>query len=197
MRLLSELRRKAIHFGSLVIPVGYYLLPEPVGKNLLLIATLVAIVLDVIRLNEPRIRTFFYYLFGKMVRDHERYSLLGSTYVLLASLICVYAFERPIAIVSIAFVQVGDGMAAVVGRAFGRTKVFDKSLEGSIACLASCILVGLLYPGDPFLQPSDPLTWSMIVGGALVATLFELVPMPLDDNLRISLSAGFTMTLLH
>jgi dolichol kinase len=197
MRFLSELRRKAIHFGGLIIPIGYYLLPEPAGKNLLLIATLIAIALDVIRLNEPRIRTLFYYLFGKMVRDHERYSLLGSTYVLLASLICVYAFERPIAIVAIAFVQVGDAMAAVVGRAFGRLKVFDKSLEGSLACLASCIAVGLLYPGDPILQPSDPFTWSMIMGGAVMATLFELVPMPLDDNLRISLSAGFTMTLLQ
>jgi dolichol kinase len=190
------MRRKAIHFGGMVIPIGYYFVPESTGKNLLLIATLIAIVLDVIRLNEPRVRTLFYYLFGKMVRDHERYSLLGSTYVLLASLICVYAFERPIAIVAIAFVLVGDAMAAVVGRAFGRVKVFGKSLEGSIACLVSCVLVGLLYPGDPILQPSDPFTWSMIVGGALVATIFELVPMPLDDNLRISLSAGFTMTLL-
>lgn len=197
MRLLSELRRKAFHFGGLVIPIGYYLLPEPVGKNLLLIATLIAILLDVIRLNEPRIRTLFYYLFGKMVRDHERYSLLGSSYILLASLICVYAFDRPIAIVSIAFVAVGDATAAVAGRAFGRTKIFDKSLEGSIACLASCVVVGLLYPGDPILQPHDPFTWSMILGGALAATLFELVPMPLDDNLRISLSAGFTMTLLQ
>ena len=196
MRFFFELRRKSFHFSGLLIPIGYYIIPEPLGKTLLLIATLFGLTIDVIRLNEPRVRTVFYYLFGKMVRDHERHSLLGSTYVLLASLICVWAFERPIAIVAIAFLPVGDGLAAVVGRRFGRVKIFDKSLEGSLACFFSCLLVGLLYPGDPFLRPSDPFTWTMLVGGALVATIFELVPMPLDDNLRISLSAGFAMSLL-
>jgi dolichol kinase len=189
MRFLSELRRKSVHFGGVVVPIGYYLLPETLGKRILLIATIVAMLIDVVRLNEPRIRTFFYYLFGKMVRDHERHSLLGSTYVLLASLLCVYAFDRPIAIVAMGFISIGDGMAAIVGRRFGRTKVFGKTLEGSLACFASCLAVSWLYPGDPF-------TWRMMVGGSLVATLFELVPMPLDDNLRISLSAGFAMTLL-
>jgi dolichol kinase len=37
----------------------------------------------------------------------------------------------------------------------------------------------------------------MMLGGALAATLFELFPIPLDDNMRISLSAGFAMTLLQ
>jgi dolichol kinase len=32
--------------------------------------------------------------------------------------------------------------------------------------------------------------------GALVATVFELLPIPLDDNFRIPLSAGFAMELL-
>jgi len=188
VRLLSEVRRKAFHFSGLVVPIGYYLLPDPLGDRVLVVATIVAIVIDVVRLNEPRIRTFFYYFFGKLVRDHERHNLLGSTYVLLASLLCAYAFDRPIAIVSMGFLVVGDAVAAIVGRRFGRTKVFGKTLEGSLACFGSCIVVALLYPGDPF-------TWRMILGGALTATAFELMPIPLDDNLRISLSGGFAMTL--
>jgi dolichol kinase len=36
----------------------------------------------------------------------------------------------------------------------------------------------------------------MTLAGAFVATLFELLPIPLDDNLRIPLSAGFAMMLL-
>ena len=82
-----------------------------------------------------------------MVRDHERHSLLGSTYVLLASLICAYAFDRPIAIVAMAFIIVGDAMAAIVGRRFGRTKVFGKSLEGA----ASFSLEGPLGSGKTVL----------------------------------------------
>ncbi|MDM7914225.1 MAG: diacylglycerol/polyprenol kinase family protein [Candidatus Eisenbacteria bacterium] len=190
MRWLSELRRKAFHLTGMVVPIGYYLIPERIGKELLLYLTLVALVLDVIRLNEPRVRTVFYYLFGKIVREHERHNLLGSTYVLIAGLLCAWAFERPIAIVAMAFLAVGDGMAAIVGRRIGRIRIFGKTLEGSLACFLSCLALAVLYPGDPF-------TWRMMVGGAAAATIFELVPIPLDDNMRISLSAGFAMTLLR
>jgi glycerol-3-phosphate acyltransferase PlsY len=89
-----------------------------------------------------------------------------------------------------AFLILGDAAAAIVGRAVGRVRIFGKSLEGSLACFAACLLVAWVYPGDPF-------TWRMMLGGALAATLFELFPIPLDDNMRISLSAGFAMTLLQ
>jgi dolichol kinase len=190
VKLLGEVRRKSIHFFGLVVPIGYYLMPEAIGRLVLLVLTILALAVDVIRLHEPRVRTFFFYLFGKLVRDHERFNLLGSTYLLLAALICSYAFDRPIAITSMAFLIIGDAAAAIVGRAMGRVRFFGKSLEGSLACFISCLLVAWLYPGDPF-------TWRMMLGGALAATLFELFPIPLDDNMRISLSAGFAMTLLR
>ncbi|MBD3335556.1 MAG: phosphatidate cytidylyltransferase [Candidatus Eisenbacteria bacterium] len=185
--LTPELGRKAIHLGAIILPVGYYILPEARGRQILVILTLISLTIDVIRLNEPRIRTFFYYFFGRLVRDHERYNLLGSTYLLLACLIAVYTFEKPIAVAALCFLIVGDTMAALVGRTFGRIPIFNKTLEGSLACFASCIVIGLIVPG---------LTWTMILAGSLVATLFELLPIPLDDNLRIPLSAGFTMMLL-
>lgn len=185
--LIPELSRKAIHIGALVLPVGYYILPEKQGKMILLILTLLSLIIDVVRLNEPRVRTFFYYFFGRLVRDHERYNLLGSTYLLLACLICVYAFPKPIAVASLCFLIVGDTMAALVGRAYGRIPIFTKTLEGSLACFASCVVIGLIIFG---------LQLKIILGGAFVATLFELLPIPLDDNLRIPLSAGFTMMLL-
>jgi dolichol kinase len=190
MKLLGEIRRKAFHLCGLAVPTAYYLLPQPTGRTVLLALTIAALAVDVVRLHERRVRTFFFFLFGKIVRDHERFNLLGSTYVLLAALICSYAFDRPIAIASMAFLIVGDAAAAIVGRAIGRVRIFGKSLEGSLACFSACLLIAWLYPGDPF-------TWRMMLGGSLAATLFELFPIPLDDNMRISLSAGFAMTLLR
>jgi dolichol kinase len=186
--LIPELSRKAIHIGALAIPVGYYILPERQGQVIILIMFIVSFVIDVVRLNEPRIRTFFYYFFGRLVRDHERYNLLGSTYLLLACLICVWAFEKNIAVASLCFLIVGDTMAALVGRAYGRIPIFTKTLEGSLACFASCLVIGLIVFGLKGFR--------IFLGGAVVATLFELLPIPLDDNLRIPLSAGFTMMLL-
>ena len=189
MRYSGELVRKAIHFCSLGFPIGIYLAPEHVAKLVLLIFAMVTLAVDVIRLHVPHFRALFYFLFGRIIREHERFNLLGSTYLLLAALLCVYAFSKPIAVVSLGFLVVGDTMAALVGRRWGRTQILNKSLEGSLACLAACILVGWLYPGPE-------ITWPMILVGSVIATLFEFLPIPLDDNLRMSLSAGFAMTLV-
>jgi dolichol kinase len=151
--------------------------------------TLATLAVDVVRLHVPWFRTVFYFLFGRLLRDHERFNLLGSTYLFMAALLCVYMFPQPIAVVAMGFVVVGDATAALVGRRWGRVKILDKSLEGSLGCFLACVLVGWIYPGPE-------MTWLMVLAGSVVATLFELLPIPLDDNLRMSLSAGFAMMLV-
>ncbi len=188
MRWFGEMGRKAIHLAAILIPIGYYFTSEALGRSILITATAIVFLIDVIRLNQPRIRTFFYIFFGRLVRDHERYNLLGATYLLLSSLICVYAFDKPIAVAALSFLIVGDSVAALVGKSIGRIGVFGKTLEGSLACFLVCIGIGLLIP---------ELSWTRAVVGAAMATLIELLPVPLDDNLRIPLAAGFAMTLIH
>lgn len=186
MRWFGEIGRKAIHLSALSIPVGYYFLDAGLGRAILALLTALSFLIDVVRLNQPRIRTFFFIFFGRLVRDHERHNLLGATYLLLSSLICVHAFPKPIAVAALAFLIVGDSAAALVGRAFGRVRIFDKSLEGSLACLVACLAIGALIP---------ELGWTRTLLGALTATLIELIPVPLDDNLRIPLASGFVMAM--
>lgn len=186
MKFRGELVRKTIHLSSLALPVALYLVPPATSRVWLCLLALVTLLVDAIRLHEPHVRRVFYFLFGALLREHERFNLLGSTYLLMACLLCISAFEQPIAVTVLAFLVVGDTAAALVGRRFGRTKILDKSVEGSAACFLSCVAVGLLYPGPEITAP-------MVLVGALVATLFELLPVPLDDNLRIPLSAGFAM----
>lgn len=188
MRWFGEIGRKAVHLAAILIPLGYYFIPESIARKILITLTGVVFLVDVIRLNQPRIRTFFFIFFGRLVRDHERYNLLGSTYLLMSSIICIYAFSKPVAVASLGFLILGDSTAALVGKSIGRVPIFGKTLEGSLACLAVCILVGWVIP---------EITWVQAIAGALMATLIELLPVPLDDNLRIPLAAGFTMTLLH
>jgi dolichol kinase len=190
MRYSSELIRKAIHFASLAIPAGLFLLPVNVSRTLLLALVLVVLSVDVIRLHEPTVRRLFYFLVGRILREHERFNLLGSTYLLISSLICIWAFSKEVAVLAISFLVVGDTMAALVGRRFGRIRILDKSLEGSLACFFSCVAIGWIYPGPD-------VTWPMVLVGSFVATVFELMPIPLDDNMRIPLAAGFAMTLVH
>jgi dolichol kinase len=183
--MLGELHRKAIHLSSLVIPIGYYLIPnEELSRRALLVAALIAIVIEAVRFNEPRIGRLTMRLAGALLRESERTGLFGSTYLILGSLLCAHSFDKPVVVAAILFVILGDAAAALVGRAYGRVQVFGKTLEGSLACLAVCVVVGLLVPGIPV---------KAAAAGAVTATVFELLPIPLDDNMRIPLAAGFAM----
>jgi dolichol kinase len=84
----------------------------------------------------------------------------------------------------------GDGTAALVGKGWGRVHFFNKTLEGAAGGLVACLAWAA------FLGGTGVLPWSVVVCGALVASLVELLPIPLDDNLGITLFAGYTMKLL-
>src|SRR6185295_12031045 len=159
-------QRKAIHIGSLIVPLGllYQWLPWPRGRAqwrwFLIGCTLIAIAIDLLRIHEDRVRRFFRDFFGQMIRPHERMSLLGSTYLLLAALLAVEIFPRPVAAAALGFTILGDAVAALVGKAWGRRRLFRKSLEGTAAGLAVCILWGA------FLVAGGWLTWPVVLAGA-------------------------------
>ena len=190
MVLGSELKRKSIHLASLAIPLAFYLSPEAwtrTWERTLLAMVIVSLAIEVFRLNHPRIRNVFRHFFGELLRNHEEVSLLGSTYLLLGCLLTIHLFWKPIAVLALGFLIVGDTVAAIVGKSIGRIPIFGKTLEGSLACFVVCFALTRLVPDIPI--------WVGLVG-ALTATVFELLPIPLDDNFRIPLSAGFAMELL-
>ena len=193
---LTEARRKAIHLGFIVLPLELLLewLPWPRThaefRILFLALTAGAIALDVLRIHERRVRTFFRQFFGEMIREHERMSLLGSSYLLLAALIGIEVFPQPIAAAALGFTVLGDAMGALVGKAWGRHKVFNKSVEGAAGCLLACVAWGAVVSSVAHVP------WHITLLGAVAATLVEVLPIPLDDNLGITLAAGYTMKLL-
>jgi len=193
---IAEARRKAIHLAFLVLPLALLFepLPWPRGRaqwSVLLIALVAgAVVIDVVRIHDRRIRSLFRALLGGILREHEGASLLGSTYLLLAALLAVEIFPQTVAATALGFTVLGDAFAAMVGRAWGRTRFFGKSLEGAVAGLAACLawaaVVGL----------AGRLPWEVLVAGACAASLIEVLPIPLDDNLGVTLFAGYVMKLL-
>jgi dolichol kinase len=193
---LTEARRKAIHLSFVVLPLELLLevLPWPRGRGqfrvLFLTLTASAIALDVLRIHERRVRTFFRLFFGEMIREHERMSLLGSTYLLLAALLSIELFPQPVAATAIGFTVIGDAFGALVGRAWGKHKVFNKSLEGGLGCLAACLAWAA------FVVSVGGVSAPVAIAGAVVATVVEMLPIPLDDNLGITLAAGYTMRLM-
>jgi dolichol kinase len=193
---LAEARRKAIHLCFIVLPLDllHEALPWPRGRRqfalLFLLLTVGAMALDLLRLHERRVRRFFRDFFGEMIREHESFSLLGSTYLLLASLLAIEIFPQPVAATALGFTVVGDAFGALVGRAYGRHRFFNKSLEGAAGCFVACLLWGAVA------ATTAHLPMGVVVAGALAATVVEMLPIPLDDNLGITLASGFLMKVL-
>jgi dolichol kinase len=188
MNFINEFKRKSIHIFSLIIPVIYWMIPDEfVSKIILFSLTLLLLVGDILRLRIRLLKRMYFYIFKKIVRVHEMKTIHGATYLMIASCICVTIFEKPVAVAALAFLIVGDTTAALFGKTFGRIRILNKTLEGSLACFLSCQLIVLCIPG-----------FNHKVGmvGALVATVAEFFPLPIDDNFRIPLSSGFVMQML-
>jgi dolichol kinase len=193
MDFFNELRRKIFHLlGGMIIPVGILFFSDDnfyIAQLIIAFCTVGVLIIDIIRINNPTIKNIFLGLFRDLIREHEYTNLTGSTYLLFSSLICVYFFDRQIASAALAFLAIGDTMAALVGRSIGKIKIFgEKSVAGTLACFISCFLIGWLMPEIPMLPA---------ILGALTATLVEVIPIPLDDNIRIPISAAMVMTLLR
>lgn len=184
---VSEFKRKAIHFGALSIPLGYYFLPKRTALLILIPIVLITLAGDLIRLKELPGSNLIKRLFGAMLRDHENSDLSGASYILSGAVLTIFLFAKPVALAALGFIILGDIAAALVGRRYGRIKIGDKTLEGSLTFFGVCILVALLVPN---------LSIAIGIIGALIATIIEAMTLPVDDNLIVPLISGLAMQIL-
>ena len=189
----QEMARKATHMGALIIPIGYYVLGlSEAGALAILLPCLAAMtVLDVARLRGWGLWTRLAgRLISPIIRPHEEGGdFTGATYILFSACFTVALYDKPVAIASLAFIIVGDTLAALVGRRFGRHRFHaGKSVEGSLACLSGCLVVAALVPDIAF---------PVAAIGAVIATLIEAYPLGVDDNVSVPFISGLAMTIIQ
>ena len=186
----SEYFRKIIHIFNLVIPFTYLFFLESRFQALRILVplTLFAIVIEYLRVHSVIIKKIFNNFLKSMLRIHEmdgKYT--GATWVFISSTLTIAIFPKEIAIISLVYMSLGDTIAGLVGRKFGKTKFYNKSIEGSLAGLIVCLLSGYLV------NLTLPLV--VVFSGAFAAMFIELLPMPIDDNLSVPLFAGTIMVI--
>lgn len=180
-----EIRRKVVHLLSLAIPVGYAWTSRDTALIILVPLFLGFLSADLARRYHSSIASLFQrYFIGTVLRDQEKNRLMGSTYFLLSSVLVIFLFPKSIAVVSLLILILSDTCAAWVGKGIGRVRIFEKTLEGSLAFFLSALIIVYLFPG------LNRLAGTL---GALGATLVELIPFGLDDNLTIPFAAAAVM----
>ena len=98
-------------------------------------------------------------------------------------------FDKAIAIFCLVSTIIGDASANIIGKKYGRLRIKQKTLEGSIAFFSTAFLAGCLL-----IFTSLDITLTLVFVGSLIATLIEALPIELDDNLTVPIGTAFFMT---
>ena len=190
--VVFELLRKSVHLVSVLIVLIYEFFGKEAILWVLMIFLVTVLFLDYFRLEHNMRIPFFY----TMYREDEANRLGGHIYFALGAISAIALFSKEIAYAAVLMTTFGDMVAALIGKSYGKRRVFqkifknDKSIEGSASEFITDFLVGLLILGNPLV--------SLVM--AFSATLTETAVNKIDDNLVVPILAGFfgqiTLTLL-
>jgi dolichol kinase len=187
----DELHRKIYHMlGGMLTPTLYLFLER--GLLLPLSAFFMVSVLgfEIVRLSFPAFQAWVRATIPIQFKENEERGLSGQAWMQVGYFLVILLFPRELAILSMCFIALGDPVAALVGKRFGRRRIpgTSKSVEGSLACLAVCLMVGValgaIILGAPLV---------VIFAGVVSATLFELFTFRVDDNFLIPVGSCLTM----
>lgn len=152
--------------------------------------------LDVLRLQSPWLKRLALKYFGPVMRRNELLGLSGNSFFILGLFTVVFWFSKPIALLSILFLAIGDPVAAFFGTRYGRIRFpGGKSLEGSLAgFIASAVASGLF---GVFYLDLEGGAWILAGVGGLVSMLAELVPFPVDDNFSVPVLSALGLSVVQ
>ena len=156
----------------------------------------VAYIADRIRIHYPEALARLPWLNRVFFRAEERWKESAMIPYAIAVLLTILTFPKPIAMIAIYTLGIADPLAAVVGIRWGRREVVpDRSVEGMTAFLLATLAVAATV-----LTFTTTAPWTSVAGVAILiavaASLFELVPLRIDDNLTNPLFVGFTSWIL-
>ncbi len=205
-----------MHLAGLLVPVLYIL----VGREwtiIIISAILIAFfIIEPIRVSfyrskelldrmkpyvTPEIYKFLNERLDKMMksmreieREQERLCIGAHIYFAIASLIVIILFPKFIVIGAITVATLGDAVAALIGKPFGKHRFKSgKSWEGSIAFFLTALFALMLI-----LPYGYSLSFSLAGAftGAVVGTLVELYDIPPNDNFSNQIFISLALYLL-
>jgi len=182
--------RIVLRFGTIIFLFFYEFISLMVALISISLFAALFITLDFIRLFREY-KTDSSEESGKKVdvlyreKEHKNFSSI-SVYI-VAYMITLIIFPKNIAIIATVFLIFGDTFGKFFGLAFGKHKILDKTLEGSLAYLGVVLICGyILYE----LLDINPIV--LILGG-ISAPVIELLTLDMNDNFTVPIISGAIM----
>lgn len=196
-----QIPRRMFH-ASMGLGVGLvyqFLLTHSRAIYILGFCACVVYILEQIRINYPELSGNIKIINKYLFRAEEQLKESAGVPYVMGILLTLISFPKVVALVAIYTLAVADPMSAIIGIKYGKTKIVPhKSLEGSLAFFVSSFLITFLvfFWWTSYLQImlGSVILLSFLV--AFIGSLFEMIPLRLDDNLTIPLfTAGMTLLL--
>ena len=184
---LASWWRVAIRPVSLLFLI-FYFIDIQLGLSVIGIVCLCFIGLDIFRFLNKRTNVLLTEKTTAIFRKGEEKRFSSMTIFLISTFLILLFFEIEIAITSLIFLVFGDMFAKVFGLAYGRHKLFEKTLEGSLANIGAIIIFGYML----FFTLEIPLI--LLISGGIAAVLIEALPIGINDNFTIPIISGAVMT---
>lgn len=218
--------RKAWHLLGLFIPLALYLdwyknsfelvyATRAIIVIVLVVCLVLLVVTEILRFKSEAFSNFFWKILGPLMKDSERQYMNATLPYFTANLFVIYLFPAELAVMSLAFLVIGDPFAAYIGANYGKNRFYNgKSLEGIIAFIVSATVFGLfltwgfsLYNANSIYSMFDELgsfqisSLVVLLVGASIAGITEFFSSTtwkgfLDDNLLIPVVSSVTMALV-
>ena len=188
----SELKRKFLHLLALIIPLCITLLGKEKSLWILIPLSTLALIIEVARVRIHSIARLIYAIAGPIMRAEEKPALgapiviNGASWVVISATLLTIIFPVYIACSALSMFMLGDAAAALIGRKFGKNHWprSPKTLEGSLAFFVVAGLTLVLFNIMPWY-------FALLVSG--IAMLLEVIPLPVNDNVRVPILAGFVI----
>lgn len=188
-----EVRRQLLHtfFGCVLV---FFIRSYLVTVEVLMLGIVVLLVL-VLLLKYLQLPAFLYKGLSFFEREKHltRFPARGVFYFLLGSLLLLLFFPDNIAAACIMIIAFGDSVTNIVGRYFGRRKIWynpRKHWEGTIAGIFFATMGASLF------VPLIPAFWASVAAMLIETVDIRFGAFELDDNITIPLVAGIVLTLL-
>jgi diacylglycerol kinase (CTP) len=198
LRLRNDLHitRKIWHCGMGLFMAFVYAVgtPKPFCILLLVSGLTFFLTAEYTRLRFPRFNKVAIKCMGPVMRSNEVNRMSGSPFYVGSVLLCVLVFPKPIAILSMLFLAIGDPIASIFGIVWGDLGPRfgnGKSLIGTAAGMGICAIITFIYLVFTTV-PTVPALCIALAGG-LAGGGAEMLPLEIDDNFSIPIVSGLAL----
>lgn len=152
---------------------------------------------EICRRLSPAINLRLMAFFGPLAHAHEYHRVNSGTWYATALGLLAVSGNLLAASLAVVVLAVGDPVAALVGRRYGRTTIrANRSLEGSLAFVAAAALAGLAVLRIYYPALGLEASLSLALVGALAGMLAELYSRRVDDNFTIPVTVGIAVSVM-